>query len=211
MKTFISVLSLTLLLAGSLFADGQFRIAGDVSTEFAEQPSFDDALSEFDTGDQGDFFTGWHWEVIMDKIGFGMIYQIKFDETKLITSPSSDAWLDWKGGMFVSYHLFGGGSLIDPFAEIGYANAGRVIISDLDDFDYGGYDFEEYLNEGEAVTNMSLYPYIAGGVAIDLDGFLFGAKLSYHPIVSTIPVPFDEYPLKAFEVGIFGGLAFGGH
>ena len=50
MKPVFIILILSIFFAGALFADGQFRIAGDVSSEFAEQPSFDDALSEFDTG-----------------------------------------------------------------------------------------------------------------------------------------------------------------
>jgi hypothetical protein len=49
---------------------------------------------------------------------------------------------------------------------------------------------------------------VTGGIALDLDGLLLGAKITYTPYVSPLPVTFiPAYPLGKFQVAITGGFS----
>jgi hypothetical protein len=152
--------------------------------------------------------SGWHWEVILNRLGFGMHYGIRFHEGVDEVAPY---YIDWKGDFFLSYHFFEGGSPIDPFIELGWGNVGRAEIDSVDDAEYP--DWEQKVHEGTA-TDLALYTYGAAGLALDLNGLLLGARFAYHPRELANPIPDSSvgyYALSRFEVGFFGGLALGSH
>ena len=192
-------------------------MGGAIATDFADNPSLESVKSSFD--DNTNFYWGWYWEVLLNRFGFGMHYMVKFD--KLVTGyddPLYDWSLDWNGDLFLSFHVLGGGFFLDPFIEIGFGNVGRVDL-DNDDGDWrwseSGWVYQiPPWNPAErgGLSNLSLYPYAAAGLALDLDGFLVGAKFTYRPFVISIPVTqFADYPLKSFQLTVFAGVAFGGH
>ena len=201
-----------------LFANPQFRLATNAAADLVDRPSLQDLQSNID--DPANFFYGLHWEVITaGTIGFGMHGLVRFTSVPF-TYAGHDLtrwWLDWLGEMFISLHLFGGGVAVDPFFEIGYGNAGRAELyreisgswaQDASDLWY--YQWNEQPIENP--QNLSLYPFIAAGVALDLQSFLFGLRVTYRPIAHPIPgTQIANYPLKNIQATLFGGVAFGGH
>jgi len=123
-----------------------------------------------------------------------------------------ETWLmDWKGDFFLSYHFLGSGSVADPFVEFGWGNAGTTTISSPHDAEYP--DWEEEVEHGNALA-LSLFSYVGGGFAVDLNGLLLGLKLSYFPPQLVDPIPattIDTFDLANFEVSLFGGVALGSH
>lgn len=218
-KLFCALLFVTILSTGWIWADAQFRLAPNVGLDFADKPSLADVKRSFDSG--ADIFTGFHWEVITaGNVGFGMHYLATFDK---IDTPDEyypyDWWLDWNGDIFLSYHLFGGGAFFDPFIEVGYGSVGRLHLTPTTQ-DYwvkeqdGSYTYDppDSSSEYQVLTNMSLFPYIGGGLALDLNGFLLGAKFSWRPFSHEVPgTYFANYPLKSFQVAFTAGFALGGH
>ena len=77
------------------------------------------------------------------------------------------------------------------------------------------------MGDGELVTvakyasiAIALFSYAAAGVAVDLNGLLLGAKLSYTPADMLEPVPDSSvalYEMMPFELSLFGGIALGSH
>ena len=199
-------------------AQAQFRLAADVSSDFAQKPTLDVVQQSFD--DQANLFNGFHWEVVINHLGFGVHHLIKYErlETNVESPPFEyDSWLDWNGALFLSFHLFTPGNVVDPFVEMGYGNVGRVNLTDEE----RGYwqatgDTYTYVDEYPrepvfGLTNISLYAYAAAGLALDLEGFLVGAKLGIRPMMNPVPgVTTERYPLTSFQVAIFGGIALGG-
>ena len=198
-------------------ADPQFRLATNGAVDFADRPSLADLQTSLD--DPANLFYGLQWEVITGgSVGFGMHTLVRYVSLPVPGSIGSleDWWLDWNGDFFVSYHPFGGGATVDPFLDIGYGCVGRVQLTPgmsgtwyQDDADLWLYEWED--RPYDALTNISLYPFVALGIALDLDGFLIGARAAYRPITHRIPgTQIENYPLKNVQVGFFGGLAFGG-
>jgi hypothetical protein len=72
------------------------------------------------------------------------------------------------------------------------------------------YTWNEYPYEG--LTNFSFYPFAAAGLALDLQGFLLGIRLATRPFAHPIPgTQVPNYPMRAVQVGLFAGVAMGGH
>ena len=218
MKKICAVAVMIVAVAGFAFTDSQFRLAANFSTDFTDKPTLEEVRTAFDVGT--DVLSGFHWEVILDRTGFGMHYQILFERLDTyMEDPVYDWAMDWMGDGFVSYHFFGAGSFLDPFLEIGLGSAGRVNI----DSDSGQWvkdeegDWEYVLPEWDpaspdGLTNLGLYGYVAAGLALDFDGLLLGTRFAYRPFVRPVPATdFPEYPLKSFQVSLFGGIAFGAH
>lgn len=209
-RTIIGILLVGLALA-PVWADGQFRIAGSIATPVDALPT--DNMAEWHEmvipTDQT--MTGWHWEVIFNRLGLGMHYGVRFSEQGIDTASPTDWYVDWKGDFFLSYHVLGGGSTVDPFVEFGWGNVGTALVSSAEYPDYP--DWEDEVEDGTAVA-LGFYNYVAGGVAIDLNGLLLGAKVSYIPSELIGPIPdgsIERYALAPFEVSFFGGVALGGH
>jgi hypothetical protein len=209
-KATIALLLIGIALA-PIWADGQFRLAGNTATQVDTLTS--ESLTEWQSlviPNEGTM-TGWSWEVIFDHLGLGMHYGIRFNEPVIESDAASDWYLDWKGDFFLSYHVMGGGSVVDPFVEFGWGNVGTALVSSSERYDYP--DWEDEVEDGNAVA-LGFYNYFAGGVAVDLNGLLLGVKVSYIPSEIAGPVTeptIERYALSQFEVSLFGGVALGGH
>ena len=154
-----------------------------------------------------DSLSGWHWEVILNRIGFGMHYAMRFVETGY-ASPYA---VNWKGDLFLSYHPLGGGSLFDPFVEFGWGNAGSADIRSGSDTGYPNW--KKRTRDG-SVTELVLYSYAAAGLALDLRGLLLGVRLAYVPAQLRNPIPdpgVTMHDLPELELGLFAGVALGSH
>jgi len=195
--------------ASTVSAREQVRLAFNLAADFVENPTFASVRTSFD--DRTNVFWGPSWEVILDNVGFGMHTLVKFD--RLLTGldePLYDWSLDWMGDFFLSYHFFGAGRLLDPFIEVGFGSAGRVDI----DRDHG-YWHEDKHGDWETdqggVSNMSLFPYVGAGFAVDLNGIILGGRVNYRPVGFPVPATqFAEYPLTNLQVGFFAGVGIGG-
>ena len=209
-KSIIAIVLLGIALA-PIWADGQFRLAGNMSTQVETLPTGSVAEWQALVIPNEQTMTGWSWEVVFDHLGLGMHYGVRFNEPVTETESSTDWYMDWKGDFFLSYHVLGGGSLVDPFVEFGWGNVGTALVSTHEYYDYP--DWEEEVEHGSAVA-LGFYNYFAGGVAVDLNGLLLGIKVSYTPseIAGPITEPsIQRYALSPFEVSLFGGVALGGH
>jgi hypothetical protein len=198
--------ALVLLTAATLSAGSQFRIAGNSLTPVPVIPG---SAAEWQNAvwPTEESLSGWHWEVILNRIGFGMHYAMRFVETGSTPSPYS---VNWKGDLFLSYHPLGGGSLLDPFVEFGWGNAGSAQIRSAHDTGYPNW--RERTND-ESMTELVLYNYAAAGLALDLKGLLVGARLAWMPTQLRNPIPdrsVTMHNLPEFELGLFGGIALGG-
>jgi hypothetical protein len=186
------IMILLLASAGLGFSQTQVRLTGQLALDFAERPSVREAAQAFADAEH-QILWGPGWEVIMEHVSLGGTYLVSFfrDET-------SGWWLDWYGEpLYVGYHLFGAGSFIDPFMHIGLGSAGRVSLE----------------SEPDATQDplyLSIFPFVAGGLALDLDGFVIGGRLSYYPLLTPPPATdFGNYPLDNFQVALFAGVALG--
>ena len=213
-RTMVLCAVLVLAFAGVAFADGQFRMAMNLTSELDQKPTLESVQRSFD--DDANFFWGPSWEVMLDRFGFGMHYLVKFDRLNPDLESSLYDWsLDWMGDFYAAFHIFGSRAFFDPFIEVGFGSVGRVDIHDNGGYwvqdEYGEWDYRYEWNPDDGdVSNMSLYPYVGAGLALNLDGLLLGARFSYRP--KTLPVPatqFTDYPLTNFQIGLFGGVAIG--
>jgi hypothetical protein len=212
----IALVLLALLAVGVLaFADGQVRLAFDTAAMLAVDPSFEAVHDSFT--ERSNMMNGLHWEVIHDHFGFGGHALVRFDQEP--TATEAYQWtMDWDGDLFVSVHLAGVGRFLDPFVELGFGSAGRVYLDDRGDGvwvqeDSGSWHYETTgAPEGDGVASLSLYPYVAGGLALDLHGLLVGSRVCYRPWNEPVPATqYPVYPLTPFQVTLFGGVALGGH
>ncbi|MFW6291419.1 MAG: hypothetical protein ACOC7V_03750 [Spirochaetota bacterium] len=199
-------LAAMLLTTVTLFAGPQFRVAANALTPLETVPQtveqWDEAVRPSEQT-----LTGWHWEVLLDRLGFGMHYGVRFFERE----ADGPYFVNWKGDFFVSYHPMGGGAPVDPFMEVGWGNVGNARVESVHDDRYP--DWEDRVHDGTA-TELALYTYAAAGLALDLNGLLLGARLAYLPTELANPVPdrsVGYYDLGEFEFGIFGGVALGSH
>lgn len=188
------------------FAGLQFRVAAQATTPLESLPQGEEWSEAFSP--TSETLTGWHWELIFGHFGLGMHYGMRFYETELLESPYL---VDWKGDFFLSYHIMGAGSVIDPFLELGWGNAGTATASYDDRHEYP--DWEDELHGGTA-TALAHYTYVGAGLALDLNGLLLGVRVLHVPSELVSPTPDPDvalYRMSPFELGIFGGIALGGH
>ena len=221
MKKLVMICAVFLCIGFSAAAHSQFRIAGDAAADFVSMPG--GAGIDYTLENPANFMSGFYWEVLHhSRVGFGNHYLARFSRM-----PSQfdyvdwDWWFDWNGDMFLSFHFFRVGRMVDPFVQVGYGCAGRVRMTEANENywvqDIHGdwyYDSVYWNPDGDnaAVTNMSLYPFVAAGLALDLRGFLISARVAYRPFVHPVPgTQFDNYPLKNLQVALSAGIAFGGH
>lgn len=139
------------------------------------------------------------WEVIIGHIGFGGHYGVDFDNYR--SFENTKIWtMDWKGDMFISYHILGSKTFFDPFLEVGVGNAGRTYLNKKASANHNQYS--------SYVTNMSLFPYFAAGFSFNLNGFLIGSKLNYIDDGMEIPgTNFEPYDLNYISVTLFAGAS----
>lgn len=187
-RAFAIVFALALGLQG--FAEATVSLSGIASVDVSSQLSLDQAITAFQTKDP---FGGIGWEVTIDQIGFGGTYLVKFFQDR-----GSDWWLDWYGaGVYVSYHLLGGGSSIDPFIRTGLGCAGRVLL--------------EYNPAVSDPLAISLFPFVGAGADVRLGALNLGATVDYIPKSGPIPATaIAAYPLGQFQASVLVGFKLGG-
>jgi hypothetical protein len=171
---------------------GAVHLTADLSADFLEGTSGQSVFTTFSQGTQP-LLWGVGWEIILGRLGVGGNYDVSFRQ-----DAHAGWWLDWIApGIFMSFHPLGGNSWIDPFVEVGAGCAGRVNLStDADVMD---------ANEN---LYLSLFPFAAAGLSLNLDGLLISAKASYTPYNAPIPVTtIGLYPLGQFQIALSGGIA----
>ena len=191
-RLFVFALAL-LVAAAAVHSDTQVRLSGHLALGFAERPSVREVAEAF--SDSGrPFLWGPGWEVILDHVSLGGTYLVSFFQ-----DGTPAWWLDWYAEpLYLGYHLFGAGSLIDPFVQIGLGSAGRVIL-------------EEQPPVDRDKLYISVFPFVAGGFVLDLDGFVIGSRIAAYPAVSPPPATdFSNYPLDNFQVSLFASVGIGG-
>jgi hypothetical protein len=172
-------------------SDVHVNLVGAVGKDFIEPPTVDQAFTALR---QGMSIGGFGWEVVIHRFGLGGTYLVHFEP------DSNDSWwLDWEvQPIFASYHLLGGGAKIDPFVDAGLGCAGRVYLGPV-------------VISG-ARLGISLYPFASAGVALNLDSFRVGTKLSFMPWQGRIPATtIPGYEVGECQLQVFAGVNLGGH
>jgi hypothetical protein len=192
MKLKACVLALALVPAAMPFA-GAVHLTTDLSADFLQGTSAQQIVSTFAAADQP-LLWGFGWEVIPHRMGFGGDYQVSFSQ-----DAAAGWWLDWYApALYLSYHPVGGLQFLDPFLEVGMGCAGRVFLSALPESD------------PSRALYLALFPFMAAGLSVNLDGLLIGAKVTYTPYKAQIPVtsiPVD--PLGTFQVTLSACVSLG--
>jgi hypothetical protein len=171
---------------------GAVRLTGNLSADIFGSASTEQSVSTFAVGGQP-LFWGFGWEVILGKVGFGGDCAVSFFQ-----DAGAQWWLDWLApALFASYHPLGANTLLDPFVEVGLGCAGRVMLA------------RRPMHTAQGLE-LSLYPFVAGGLNLNLDGLLVGAKLAYTPYASPIPVTdIPRYPLGSLQLTMSAGVSLG--
>jgi hypothetical protein len=182
-----------------LFAQTGGRVGGQIVAvgvaPFAENPSTvrDVSRSYRDTSDD-ELFSGLEGEVWVGNVGFGGSYLGRFVDERPEPEDAEPAWwYDWKGDLFVSYHLFRGGAFLDPFVRLGGGVAMRA-------------------DEENTVTNAGIYQYLGGGAQVSLGGLVIGCGLNYNILNQRLQpdsTSWEMYPTRRFEARVYGGVSFG--
>jgi hypothetical protein len=167
------------------------NIVGVVGKDFIEPPTVDQAFSALR---EGMSLGGVGWEVVIRRFGLGGTYLVHFEP-----DASDSWWLDWEvQPIFASYHVLGGGAKIDPFVDAGLGCAGRVFLG-------------PYAPGGDRL-GISLYPFASAGLALNLDTFRVGAKLSFMPWQGRIPATsIAGYEVGECQLQILAGVNLGSH
>ncbi len=177
------------LLSCTAFAQTRVDLDAVIGKDFSGPPSLDQAERALEADSP---FLGLGWEVLMGHLGLGESVLVDFNE-----NPPSNWWLDWDAqALFISYHILGPKTFIDPFVNAGLGCAGRVFLGP-------GSSSEDRLL-------LTLYPFVGAGAALVLDGLHLGAKLSYALDRSPIPATaIPGYPLGRFQAQVFVGFSLG--
>ena len=176
-------------LAAAAFAQTRVDVEAVIAKDFMSSPSFDQAVRALGGGGS---FSGLGWEVVMDHIGIGGQYLVDFHED----APGA-WWLDWNGqAAYLSYHILGATSFVDPFVNAGFGSAGRVFLGP----EAGG----------SPRLAISVFPFASAGASLDLHGLRIGAKLSCSLGSTSIPATsIPDYPIGRFQASAFVGWSFG--
>jgi len=212
----IAIAALVLFIGSVVaFADTQVRFGIDTAAMISGEPSFEAVRDSF--SERSSVLNGLHWEIIHDHLGYGGHALVRFDQ--LPAAVETYQWtMDWDGDLFLSFHPAEMGRVLDPFIELGVGSAGRVYLDDHGDGtwvqdEYGAWYYQTAGYPGnEGVVSLSLYPYVAAGLALDLHGLLVGTRVCYRPWNEPVPATqFPAYPLMPVQVTLFGGVALGSH
>ncbi len=186
----VAILAATLGAIGAPGFAGSLHLTGGVSTDYLRGPNAQQIIDSFASPSQPPF-SGVGWEVIIGKVGFGGEYDASF-----IRAGQGTWWVDWYAQpLFLSWHPFRAGSVLDPFVQAGLGSAGRAFVGDW---------------AGNLSSNLyiSIFPFVAGGLALDLSGFLLSGKVSYAPFMSPPPgTVFNDYPPGNVQVTFAAGIA----
>ena len=197
-KTILMVILFSLI--GFAASADRLRVGLIGTVELDEKPDCETVVERFHAGEN--VLNGLYWEVISDHVGSGMTCSLDFDR-HLSPIPEVDhQWtMDWVATWDFRYHPLRW-CFIDPFVELGLGCAGKVDITD-----YQEYGLEE--DDVRDPLHLSLFAQAGWGLGFRLGALNFGGRMAYR--FWNAPPPgtrFDPYPLEAFNVGVFGGLRF---
>lgn len=225
-KRYILIVGLILTHAIAAWANPVgFQITGMAVAPFAEDPdSIGDVADRYRDTDADRMFSGIEMEMWIGSFGFGGRYVARFDSFEISdatvraeTGSDTDWWLDQKSDLFLSYHLFGGGSFIDPYLRYGIGFAAQI---DLDDGAYYDDDADTWVStrpddyDGHnSIRTASLYQYLGVGIQTNLRGLVLGCGLNYTVLNQSVHSDGSDwglYPTERFEGRVYGGIALGG-
>lgn len=180
--------------AGLSFGQTRVHVTGEAVASFQRQPSAGDVIASFTTSRQP-LYWGIGYEIVFRHLGFGGVYAVDFTQ-----NSTDEWWFDWYGEAFyLSYHLFGHRTLVDPFVTVGLGSAGRVYLGPA-----------PVSSPAQPTLLLSLFPVVSGGLGLDLSGLYLSLKLSYLPVVSPPPATsFEVVPVGHFLAVASAGVTFG--
>jgi hypothetical protein len=191
MKRLICCLIIIPILSFTCFAGTRVRLTGVVCSEFMDVPGSTEKDAVFFNPEQS--YWGFGWEVICGHYGLGGSYCTDFER------DAGRQWnVEWYSEViYMSYHFFQTGWIVDPFVHVGLGNAGSVFLSDDD-------------NNIRDRLLLTIFPVLGAGITCERDGFCAGLSINYTPLMSPVPVTdFDVYPIKNVQAVIFCGVAIG--
>jgi hypothetical protein len=177
-------------LAASAVADTRVDLVALLGKDFIGRPSIDQAAAGL-SGENP--FAGFGWEVVMDHVGLGGNYLVRFAQ-----GDDQSWWLDWNASpLFARFHVLGASGFVDPFVGAAIASTGEV-----------------FLGQGAQATRrlaISVFPQLQAGASVRLDHLRLGCQLAYALGGSAIPATrIPAYELGRFQVQAFVGFSFGG-
>ncbi|MFW5644194.1 MAG: hypothetical protein ACOCYQ_09215 [Alkalispirochaeta sp.] len=211
------------------------QIVGFAAAPLAEDPdSIDDLPREYRKMNDEELFAGIEGELWFDRFGFGMRHAGTFHRLEVevfdesvdsVRSSMKDAWwYDGQSDLFASFHLFRGGSGIDPYIRYGVGVSSRTYLNE-----HFGYDDtreiwttaeapqddedgdEEAEDSYDRVVSAGLYQYFGAGVQVNLSGLVIGTGVNYnilHQQFETVDETWGSFPKARFEARVYGGVAF---
>lgn len=227
----------TILLAltfGYVFADTGGQIVGFAAAALVENPSsVEDLPQEYQNTDDEDLFGGIEGEIWFDRFGFGLRHAGRFDLLRVevldedddpVTTSTKEAWwYDAQTDLFAAFHLFGGGSFIDPYLRYGVGFAARYSLNENFGFDRerevwttaeaprDSDDDNDSDHSYDRVESAGMYQYIGGGIQCNLSGLVLGVGVNYnvlHQRYGSSDYEWEIYPASRFEARVYGGVAF---
>ncbi len=171
--------------------DVNVNLVAIAGKDFIDPPTVDQVFSALRDSPG---FLGIGWEVVIKRFGMGGNYLVLFEP------DSNDSWwFSWETQPFyASCHLLGGSARIDPFVDAGLGCAGRVYLGPT-------YASGELLG-------ISIYPFASAGLALNIDSFRIGAKISAIPWQGRLPAtPIAGCEVGAFQAQLFAGVSLGNH
>lgn len=173
----IFVLLMAMLLTTGLSAQVKLRLGGVVDWD-----------QDQDVANLG----GIQLELIGEHLGFGL--NAMGDGLREEIEPYS---ANWEGELFVSYHLFGNNSFIDPYLQAGVGNGGFV-----------SWTSEDNVQD----LQLSLYPAFHVGVnAVFEEGLYLGFNYGYRSYNRSIPATnITRYEQSRNQFTLQIGYQFGG-
>jgi hypothetical protein len=188
MKIPALVLALALT-AAAAFSLPTVTLTGAGAVSFDAMPTIQEAITAFQSNQP---LWGFGWEVVPRRMGVGALYMVDF-----LRDQAGVWYLDWSAQpVYISFHPFGGGSFLDPFLQAGLGSSGRVRLR------------HEMMGMYSNPLYISIYPFVAGGLALNLDGFLLSAKVSYQPVTAGVPVTeIPAYPTGSIQVAVQLGVS----
>jgi hypothetical protein len=192
MKTKALAMLIALACSSTPCFAGSVHLTGNLGSDFSKGPTAQQVISTF-TDPAQQPYGGFGWEVVLGKMGFGGDYSVSF-----FRNDASQWWLDWYGQpLFISFHPLRSRMLLDPYLQAGLGSAGRVFLGEW---------------SGPAPSNLylSIFPFAAAGLSLNLEGFLVGAKVSYAPFLTPPPATgFSNAPIGNIQVTLSVGVALG--
>ncbi len=201
------------------------QIIGFAAATLAEDPtSVDDIPRQYRNTGNDDLYGGIEGEIWFDRLGIGMRHAGRFfdlpvavldERTEDVAVRDRDAWwFDGRSDIFAAYHLFGGGSFLDPYIRYGAGIATRNLISRNFGYDEDRdiWTTEKSLqNDYDRLQSAGIYQYVGAGAQLNLAGLVLGSGVNYNVIFQRIDsgsYDTDMLPAHRFEARVYGGVAF---